>query len=208
MAPELFMGQGADPRSDLFAAGVLFLELLTGTSPFAGASVAEIAYRVCHTQPPLPSSVRPDLGTGFDEVVSRALAKSREARFQSAHEMWSALNVAFTPYEATVRGSPSISDTAPPSPAATQGPPSAIGVSSAPTVEARVVSPGSSGVAVDALERVTQALASHVGPIARVLVRKASADTTTYRELCLRLAERLANDDERRRFLRQVGVPP
>ena len=61
------------------------------------------------------------------------------------------------------------------------------------------------GAIAQVFERVTQTLARYVGPIAKVMVKKAGAEATTYRDLCLRVSARLAAE-ERARFLSELGV--
>jgi len=57
----------------------------------------------------------------------------------------------------------------------------------------------------ESLARVTQALATHLGPIAKVMVKKAAAEATSYRDLCDRLSQRLSTDAERARFFKDAG---
>src|SRR5207244_6113213 len=61
-------------------------------------------------------------------------------------------------------------------------------------------------VTPEAVARVSAALASYVGPIAKVMTQKTAAQTTTYLDLCLRLSERLGSEDEKARFLKDVGL--
>jgi serine/threonine-protein kinase len=61
-------------------------------------------------------------------------------------------------------------------------------------------------VTPEALARITRALANSVGPIARVMTRKAAVDSSSYLDLCLRLSEQLSTDDEKARFLKELGV--
>jgi eukaryotic-like serine/threonine-protein kinase len=61
-------------------------------------------------------------------------------------------------------------------------------------------------VTPEALARVTRALANSVGPIARVMTRKAALDSSSYLDLCLRLSEQLSTEDEKARFLKELGV--
>jgi serine/threonine protein kinase len=61
-------------------------------------------------------------------------------------------------------------------------------------------------VTPEAMARVTRALASSVGPIARVLTRKAAVDSTSYLDLCLRLSAELSSEEEKARFLNEVGI--
>jgi serine/threonine protein kinase len=86
IAPELFPGREVDHRVDLFAAGVVLYELLTGEPPFAGSKEG-LRYKVCHEATQRPSVVagRPELAS-FDAVALRALAKRPRERYPSASE--------------------------------------------------------------------------------------------------------------------------
>src|SRR5215468_4277722 len=91
MAPEQYMGSGVDHSADLFSAAVVFYELLTGKRPFDGATVQELAYKVCHVEPPPPSQVNPKLPPAVDGVTLKALAKDKAARHASALELAQAI---------------------------------------------------------------------------------------------------------------------
>ena len=103
MAPEQYSGGKVDRRADLFAAGVVMYQLLTGARPFAG-SVESIPYKICHIEPPLPSEAEPDRGwERYNTVITRALAKRPEDRFQTADEFRAAILEAYAkPVAATV----------------------------------------------------------------------------------------------------------
>lgn len=94
MSPEQVQGLPSDARSDLFSAGVLLYQLLTATRPFDGAGDFEIIQKIVTQPAPPPSTVNPLLPMAIDEVVTRALAKSREERYQTAREFNEALQVA------------------------------------------------------------------------------------------------------------------
>jgi tRNA A-37 threonylcarbamoyl transferase component Bud32 len=83
MSPEQVRGETADARSDVFSAGVLLYQLLTGKRPFAG-STAVVMQQILNEQPAPPSQLVPALGTGYDQVVARAMAKSTTQRYPSA----------------------------------------------------------------------------------------------------------------------------
>ena len=94
MAPEQVQGLPVDARADLFAAGIVLYQLLTGTRPFdADTDFAIIQQVVGHT-PPAPTAFNPKLPPAMDAVVARALAKSRDQRFATAGEFASALQAA------------------------------------------------------------------------------------------------------------------
>jgi serine/threonine protein kinase len=82
MAPEQFMGQEVDARTDIYSSGVLLYQLLTGERPFDGDTSA-IRQKVLNTYPPAPSqiSVTPP---AFDAGVRRAMARWPQDRFPSA----------------------------------------------------------------------------------------------------------------------------
>ena len=94
MSPEQVQGRPIDARADLFAAGIVLYQLLTGKRPFDGdTDFATIQQIVGHT-PPAPSSFNPKLPAAIDAVVARSLAKSRDQRYASAQEFLTALQAA------------------------------------------------------------------------------------------------------------------
>jgi tetratricopeptide (TPR) repeat protein len=93
MSPEQLQGHPVDGRSDLFALGLVLFECLTGRRAFRGATPIETAAQILHVHPPQPSSLRPGLGEGHDELCRRLLAKDPADRFQSADEVVGAIRV-------------------------------------------------------------------------------------------------------------------
>ncbi len=85
MSPEQFLSMPVDERSDIFSAGVILYELLTGDKPFTG-SVTTIMQKVLHQDPLEPSVLNPTLSAAWDAVVKRAIAKKPDARFNSARQ--------------------------------------------------------------------------------------------------------------------------
>jgi serine/threonine protein kinase len=89
MSPEQAVGRVASPRSDLFAAGCIFYEMLTGKRPFDGASSIDVLHAVLHQNPqPLSGSRGIE---ALDQVIRRALRKEPSDRYQSAQEMLEAI---------------------------------------------------------------------------------------------------------------------
>jgi tetratricopeptide (TPR) repeat protein len=91
MSPEQTRGEALDPRSDLFSFGCVLYEAATGVRPFRGSSLAETLREVASGHAPPASSLRPELPSGWDSILMRTLAKDRERRFQSAADLFSAL---------------------------------------------------------------------------------------------------------------------
>jgi YVTN family beta-propeller protein len=88
MAPEQFDGV-IDKRADIYALACVLFELVTGQKPFqaAGSGLPALAHAHLHIAPPVPSQIRPELGTMLDEVIDRAMAKKSEDRYESAGEL-------------------------------------------------------------------------------------------------------------------------
>jgi beta-lactam-binding protein with PASTA domain/predicted Ser/Thr protein kinase len=87
LAPEQIQGEPADPRTDLYALGVVMFELLTGRAPFTGETSLSIAYQHLSGSVPAPSEVVPALEPDLDRPVLQATAKDRNSRPASARAM-------------------------------------------------------------------------------------------------------------------------
>src|ERR687884_602604 len=91
MSPEQITGANIDKRTDVFSAGIILYQFLTGEKPFTGSGAWTIAKKIIQEEPPLPSSLN-NAGTPlFDAVVNRALAKNPDQRYQSARDLAVAL---------------------------------------------------------------------------------------------------------------------
>ncbi|MDQ5918708.1 MAG: eukaryotic-like serine/threonine-protein kinase [Pseudomonadota bacterium] len=93
MSPEQFMGQTVDGRSDLFSAGVILYQFLTGEKPFTG-QLTTIMHKVLKEDPIAPSELNVQVPAGFDGLIRKALAKRPDERFQNAQAFISALQTA------------------------------------------------------------------------------------------------------------------
>lgn len=225
MAPEQYAGSDVDWRADVFSAGVVFYQLLTGVKPFAG-SAESIAYKVCYETPPTPSEVDPErIQAKYDAVVMRAIAKKPEARFATAQAFRTALLTAYAaPVSPTVSEETVITEIIPTtirieptSPSGHSGhsgqsgpsgqsgqsgqsaPSRSHGSDSSPTPSRTTQPPPGwdSGV----LKAVEGHLARFVGPVAKVMIKRAGLQTTDLDALYGILAENLATDAERKQFL-------
>jgi eukaryotic-like serine/threonine-protein kinase len=180
MSPEQCVGASSDHRSDLFSAAVVFYELLVGEKPFVG-SVEALMYQICKVDARLPSQVATlPLPPAIDALFAKALAKAPDARYQHAREFRMALGEALgsstldvSASDLTVLNMPGIT----PSPLA------------AATWDDEV------------LTTAEKDLARYVGPLAKLLVRKAAAQTTDVGELYTMLSTNIGDPQERRRFI-------
>ena len=93
MSPEQFQGMRVDLRSDIFACGVVLYQFLTGEKPFTGHPTT-IMYKVLREEPIMPSALNVSLSGTWDAVLTRALAKHPDDRFQSAGEFAAAIREA------------------------------------------------------------------------------------------------------------------
>jgi len=108
MAPEqILKGRTLDHRTDLYAAGVVLYEMLVGDRMLIfgeGDEYRQIARKVVLGEVDLPSERRPELGTIFDDIVIKAVAKDPDHRFQSAKEFRVALQKLLLEVNPTISG--------------------------------------------------------------------------------------------------------
>jgi serine/threonine-protein kinase len=181
MAPEQYKGTGIDRRVDVFAAGALLYQLLAGRAPFTGATEA-VMYQVMHLEPEPPSQASGGrLPSDYDAVVMQALAKNPDERFATAAAFRRALVDAHASAQDATRlvGARVLPQPAP-RPAASPAP------AVAPTTAAPAVTPASMAPTLAlggtpssvwdpaVLRAVEVALATQVGPLARMLVQRAA----------------------------------
>ena len=179
MSPEQCRGEAVDARSDLFSAGVVLYELVTGRKPFTGASQHELWRKLLDEPPPDPAELRPDAPRFLLDVISRSLAKQPANRFASAQEMAAAL-----------RG----------------GPPSTPGLELDRTVLATQASQIGSGLDLDSsqVSTIERQLARIVGPIATVMIRRAARTADSVETLCRTLELGIEQEDRRAQFRKEV----
>jgi eukaryotic-like serine/threonine-protein kinase len=93
MSPEQFMGQIVDGRSDIFSAGVVLYQFLTGERPFTGGATT-IMHKVLNEHPPAPSMLSVQVPKLFDAVISKAMEKRPDDRFEIARQFKQAIILA------------------------------------------------------------------------------------------------------------------
>jgi eukaryotic-like serine/threonine-protein kinase len=204
MAPEQYMGGHIDRHCDIHAVGVVLYELMTGQAPFSG-SAAQIMHQVCYNVPPPVSAVNPQIPAAFDAVVARALEKKPENRYASAAEFNEALRATWKS-NSNHPASPTLSQdarlittTLPRVPVAART------ANLSPARDAGAAGAQGAGTLAawsrEQLAEVERQLTQIVGPMAKVLVRSAAANTANRQQLYAMLADHLHTPEERRRFL-------
>jgi serine/threonine-protein kinase len=102
-SPEQARGEAVDARTDLYSAGVVLFEMLTGRAPFVGDNPVAVAYQHVNQQAARPSQLNPRVSPALDAVVMRAITKDRFERYQTASDFREDLEAASAGIVATKR---------------------------------------------------------------------------------------------------------
>ncbi|HEX6708343.1 MAG TPA: serine/threonine-protein kinase [Albitalea sp.] len=205
IAPEQYIGLPLDHRIDVFAAGVLLYRMLTGNSPFAGTPEA-VMYKTVNESPEPPSVVTSGRRSAhFDGLVAKALAKKPEDRYVSAAAFRQALLHAVAESPASAEAPTPL----PPAPAPLsvpaprthpRTPPTATPTLSTTPPATDPHGPLPSG----AIGHALRVLTAHMGPIARIVVKKAALQARSVDEFHTLIVEEAAEGSERKRLLKRL----
>jgi serine/threonine-protein kinase len=221
IAPEQYTDREVDRRADVFSAGVLLYQMLSGTTPFVGTDEAIMYKIVYEPHKPLGELTKDTALAPFDAVLDRALAKDRAQRYPTALAMRTALMALATdavpdalPADIVLRprieshdahpAAPKPHDTPAPAKPSSRSGISQPGTSQPGTAQPSVPVP--TGWDAQALAEIERELAVHVGPVARVLVRRAARGLTSLAAVRLAVAGSIADFEARERFLAHGGT--
>jgi eukaryotic-like serine/threonine-protein kinase len=213
IAPERYTGETPpDRRVDIFSCGALLYHMLTGTSPFSGTD-SEVMYKVLQQDPPPPSQSRatPTPPRCYDPIVAKALAKRADDRYASAKEFRDALaGVAVLPISSTLSRAALYSVIAFADQRSSELPLRSADAS-APAPAQNAARPGSvpalpTGWDLAVLADIESALARHVGPVAKVLVRRTAKECADVPALIARLCEEELSPEDRKGFLLRTAA--
>lgn len=190
ISPEQIRGEPQDARSDLYSMGVTFYEVVTGRLPIEGKSLPEIINNHLQVTPIPPSRINPAIPELLSAVVMRALAKNPNERFQNAGEFLGAMNMVNLDSNAHLAVTMETMNPMPRSPLT--------------PFSSNTVAAMGKGYDPAVLSDITQQLANYVGPIAKVIVKRASSSSNNLRELCDKVAKEIDSEANRKNFM--VGV--
>jgi eukaryotic-like serine/threonine-protein kinase len=187
MSPEQLTGLPADGRADLWSSGVILYEMLTGVNPFLADSPVTVMHKVLQHDPAPPSSIKPSLPAGFDAVLARALAKKADERYQTAAEFQSAILQVLRFKSGSATGTVQRA----PDPARTQR--------AATRAGALALSP-------ETLAEVERSLSRHVGPLAKLLVKRTHDESPTLEDFFRALADNIPDAEEKKAFMKKIAA--
>jgi serine/threonine-protein kinase len=223
MSPEQVRGNKVDARSDLYSLGITLYEILTGQLPIKGNSQYEIMDGHLRQQPRPPREMNPTLPPDLSDLVMHAMEKDPATRIASAQEFLRGLEGVQLEKTITLPAgaerytapfnSPTVSPTMQTMPRFSAGGPGSSSVTSthgstpspalarASATGVKTDSSSVTGFAPEVIDQIAKELAHYVGPIARVLVKKAAKRSNSIRDIYEAVALEIDSMPDRQKFL-------
>jgi len=195
MSPEQVRGERVDARSDLYSTGAMLYEVLTGRTPFKGTDY-EIMSAHLNTEPKHPAALNPALPDVISKAILKAMAKDPASRYQSAAEFLADLGDISFEEAQTIERLSFIASANP-----------ALSPSGKPVLDTPTPRPGSDPARPSSrlqsadLDSVSRELAAYIGPIAKVVVKRAADRCSSVDELKALVAAEIDSEKDRSRFL-------
>lgn len=200
MSPEQFLGQPVDARSDLFAVGVLLFQLLTGTKPFKAQGIPALMQKVLNEPPTQLSTLRPELSPLMQDVIDKALARHPGDRFATAAEFARTLGAAIRNVDDEATAPLDLTEVVPARDAGSTDA-SQVSMSSQSDMNRTMAD----RMTPDLLSTIELALARSIGPIAKLVVRRASRESTDADQLLTTLCAEIPEAAEAQKFRQEVA---
>ena len=194
MSPEQVRGERVDSRADLYSTGAMLYEILTGRTPYSGTDY-EIMRSHVNSSPRHPTELNPSLPLSVCTAIMKAMERDPAMRYQSAAEF--AADLANMTYD-EAQTIAQLSIVAPTIPSITPGgqPPSG-----SPTPHTGGGASRTSKLRPAELDSVSRELAAFIGPIAKVVVKRAADRCSSVDELYAVVAGEIDTDKDRAKFL-------
>lgn len=189
MAPEQLTGGPVDARTDLFAAGVILFEMLTGVKPFRGKSITEIISFMEKRGPEDIRTLNPAVPAALKPVMAKSMAFDPARRYSTAAEFSMALAEAL-PATSSEQQLPNVS----PSEVSASGAANRPTSGTARIPEGASLDPGLS-------REIERDLATFIGPMASIAVKRAARQTIDVLDLYEILGRQINDPKERAEFL-------
>jgi serine/threonine protein kinase len=191
MSPEQVKAGAPDGRSDLYSLGITFYEMVTGQCPIRGNSEYEIMAAHLAIAPPSPIELNPFLPPPVAAIIIKAIQKRPDDRFQTAAEFSASLEALSGAPATPMHMQPStrITGAVPELPVRPPTPPSGTSILNPAIVEATV-----------------KDLAVYIGPMAKIIVNRASKKAQSPKELYEAVALEITSVTDRTKFLAKRGT--